>query len=179
MELNGEVAGGPLDAFFMSRPRYTPGCTSMVQLRLRPSIETFPPLSILLQRRKWTLAPFRTYPKPYHSPVHPRGSESSPISPRFERNSTFSLPFISRRPISGRRVDLLLALPCSFCLSLNLLFSITRFPRHGSRHKIPLLLLFVWTLLTRSSIARFYRDTRFCRVRGMINWIETRKFCFR
>lgn len=66
---------------------------------------------------------------------------------------------------------------CPFCLSLNLLFSITRFPRHGSRHRIPL--LFVWTLLTRSSIARFYRDTRFCRVRGMINWIETRKFCSR
>ena len=117
-----------------------------------------------------------SYPKPYHSPVHPRGSESSPISPRFERNSTFSLPFIPRRPISGRRVDLLLALPL-LSLSPNLLFSITRFPRHGSRHRIPL--LFVWTLLTRSSIARFYRDTRFCRVRGMINWIETRKFCSR
>lgn len=70
-----------------------------------------------------------SYPKPYHSPVHPRGSESSPISPRFERNSTFSLPFIPRRPISGRRVDLLLVLPLLSFLEFIILdnaFSSTR-----------------------------------------------------
>lgn len=174
MELNGEVAGGPLDAFFMSRPRYTPGCTSMVQHRLRPSIETFPPLSILLQRRKWTLAPFRTR------------NRTTPPSIREDQRAARSLLdssvilrflFLSLRDDQFRGGGWIFFSSCPFCLSLNLLFSITRFPRHGSRHRIPL--LFVWTLLTRSSIARFYRDTRFCRVRGMINWIETRKFCSR
>lgn len=63
------------------------------------------------------------------------------------------LPLTPRRAISGRRMG-----PPEFIILDN--FSSTRIASRDSPS----------SLLTRSSIARFRRE---------INWIETRKFCFR
>lgn len=112
----------------MSRPRYTPGCTSIFQ---RPSIEPSP-----------------SFDSPPTSRLDARtlSQTSASVIPPFLR-------LTPRRAISGRRMG-----PPEFIILDN--FSSTRIASRDSPS----------SLLTRSSIARLRRE---------INWIETRKFCFR
>lgn len=121
VELNGEVAGGPLDAFFMSRPRYTPGCTSMVQHRLRPSIETFP-LSRFSSNVESGLL---------HRFVRTRNRTIPPSTREDQRTARFLLDssvilrflFLSFRDDQFRGGGWIFSSPCLFCLSPRIYYS--------------------------------------------------------